>query len=157
DDQGERIDARLERATVRSRAALDYPSLQRTLDGGTADEPITLLREIGTRRRTLEAARGGFRLDLPSPEAVSTNDGGYDLSYSAPLPVEGWNAQISLLTGMEAARIMIDARVGILRTLPPPQQFLLDRLRRTARALHVDWPKGASWADVVRGLDRSRP
>ena len=36
------------------------------------------------------------------------------------MPVEKWNAQISLLTGMAAASLMVYARVGILRTLPPP-------------------------------------
>jgi exoribonuclease R len=157
DDSGASTAARLERATVKSRAALDYPSVQASLDRERADEPMQLLREIGTRRRELESARGGFSLDLPSQEVVAKADGTYDLAYAAPLPVEGWNAQISLLTGMEAAKIMVDARVGILRTLPPPEQWLLDRLRHTARALNVTWPKGASWAQVVRDLDRSRP
>ena len=157
DDTGASIDARLERATVKSRAALDYPSVQASLDAGRADDPLQLLRDIGARRRELETTRGGFSLDLPSQEVVSKGDGTYDLTYAAPLPVEGWNAQISLLTGMEAARIMVDARMGILRTLPRPEQWLLDRLRRTARALNVTWPAGASWADVVRGLDRNRP
>jgi exoribonuclease R len=157
DPHGERTDARLERAIVRSRAALDYPSVQQHLDADTADEPLQLLRDIGIRRRELEAARGGFSLDLPSQDVVPAADGTFDLVYTAPLPVEGWNAQISLLTGMEAARLMVEARAGILRTLPPPQQFLLDRLRRTARALHVAWPKDSSWADVVRNLDRTRP
>jgi exoribonuclease R len=156
DERGERAEARLERAIVRSRAALDYPSVQRRLDAGTADEPLRLLRDIGMRRRELEAARGGFSLDLPAQDVVPAANGTFDLAYTAPLPVEGWNAQISLLTGMEAARLMVEAGVGILRTLPPPQQFLLDRLRRTARALHVAWPKDASWADVVRNLDRTQ-
>jgi len=71
--------------------------------------------------------------------------------------VEGWNAQISLLTGMEAAKIMIDAHAGILRTVPAPEQWQLDRLRRTAVALHVAWPDGAQWADVLRTLDRGDP
>src|SRR5207248_7170872 len=79
------------------------------------------------------------------------------LAYGAPLPVEGWNAQISLLAGIEAARIMVDAGVGILRTLPSPRPEDLDRLRRSARALHVPWPDGASWGAVVAGLDRTQP
>jgi exoribonuclease R len=154
DDTGASTSARIERATVRSRAALDYASVQASLDAGRAEEPLTLLRDIGTLRRTLEAARGGVSLDLPSQEAVPQPAGGFSLRYAAPLPVEGWNAQISLLAGIEAAKIMLDARVGILRTLPSPEASRIDRLRRTARALDIAFPPDASWTDVVRSLDR---
>ena len=111
---------------MRSRAALDYASVQTALDTSRADEPLQLLQQIGTLRRALEAARGGVSLDLPSQEVTATPGGGFELQYAAPLPVESWNAQISLLTGMEAARIMIDAHVGIVRTVPPPQQWTVD-------------------------------
>ena len=157
DESGASTSARLERATVRSRAALDYPSVQTALDTGRADEPLQLLRRIGTLRRGLEAARGGVSLDLPSQEVIATPTGGFELRYAAPLPVEGWNAQISLLTGMEAARIMIEARIGIVRTVASPQQWQIDRLRRTARALGVEWPAGERWAAVVGRLDRADP
>jgi exoribonuclease R len=157
DETGASSSARLERATVRSRAALDYPSVQTALDNHRADEPLQLLQQIGPLRRALEAARGGVSLDLPSQEVTATSGGGFELQYAAPLPVEGWNAQISLLTGMEAARIMIDAHVGIVRTVPPPQKWQLDRLRRSARALDVAWPEGERWADVVSSLDRADP
>jgi exoribonuclease R len=155
DETGASSSARLERATVRSRAALDYPRVQTALDNNRADESLQLLRRIGTLRRALEAARGGVSLDLPSQEVTATPAGGFELRYAAPLPVEGWNAQISLLTGMEAARIMIDAHVGIVRTVASPQPWQLDRLRRTARALNVAWPAGERWADVVARLDRT--
>ncbi len=42
----------------------------------------------------------------------------WTLEFRAPLPVEGWNAQISLLTGMAAASLMMKGEIGILRTLP---------------------------------------
>ncbi len=157
DSTGVSVSARLERATVRSRAQLDYPGVQAALDNGTADEPLALLREIGTLRISLEAARGGVSLDLPSQEVTPTADGGFALAYAAPLPVEGWNAQISLLAGMEAAKIMIEAHTGIVRTVPSPEQWQLDRLRRSAGGLGVSWPDGAKWSDVLRGLDRSDP
>jgi exoribonuclease R len=157
DPTGATASARLERATVRSRAALDYPGVQVALDRGHADAPLALLREIGSLRRDLEAARGGISLDLPSQEVVADGEGSFRLEYDAPLPVEGWNAQISLLTGIEAAKIMIAAGHGIVRTLPPPQPQLIQRLRRIARALGVRWPKHTTWGEVVRGLDRTRP
>ena len=52
---------------------------------------------------------------------------------------------------------MVAARVGILRTVPAPEQFQLDRLQRSARGLGIAWSEGASWSDVVRHLDRADP
>jgi exoribonuclease R len=157
DETGAATSARLERATVRSRAKLDYPGVQAALDAGRADESLQLLRDIGTLRIALEAARGGVSLDLPSQEVTPQRDGGFTLEYGAPLAVERWNAQISLLAGMEAARIMVAAHTGMLRTVPTPEPWQLERLRRSARGLGVTWPAGASWAGVVRGLDRADP
>jgi exoribonuclease R len=157
DARGTSTAARLERATVRSRARLDYPGVQADLDANRAGEPLQLLREIGLLRVALEAARGGVSLDLPSQEVTPDGSGGFTLEYAAPLAAEGWNAQISLLAGMEAAKIMIDAHAGILRTVPAPEPWQLDRLQRTAGALHVAWPPGAKWADVLRTLDRGDP
>src|SRR5207248_7614251 len=59
DETGASSSARLERATVRSRAALDYASVQTALDTSRADEPLQLLQQIGTLRREPEAEHGG--------------------------------------------------------------------------------------------------
>lgn len=156
DASGEGTDVHVERALVRSRAKLGYQSAQQTLDDGTAPESLLLLREVGRLRQAREAARGG--VDLPIPEqVVARTDGGWRLEYRAPLPVEGWNAQISLLTGMAAAFLMMQAGVGILRTLPPADPRDLARLRRTARALRVDWPADLDYPGLVRSLDASIP
>ena len=69
------------------------------------------------------------------------------------MPVEGWNAQISLLTGMAAAHIMLYGQVGILRTMPPADPGSLRRLRQTAKALRIDWPQEMDYPDFVRALD----
>jgi exoribonuclease R len=156
DERGETVAARLERATMRSRRAMSYTEAQRELDGGDADVSLELLREIGQRRIALEAERGGVSLDLPTQEVVPSAAGGFELRYGAPLPVERWNAQISIMTGIEAAKIMVDAGVGILRTVPEPSPAFLARLRRSAQALHIPWPASERWSDVVRGLDRSK-
>jgi exoribonuclease R len=73
------------------------------------------------------------------------------------LPVETWNAQISLLTGFAAASMMIAERVGILRTLPPPAPEALKRLHRVAKALELDWPAEQHYPDFIRSLDPTRP
>jgi exoribonuclease R len=146
------VATRCERATVRSRAALAYPAVQHAIDSGEASTPLLLLREVGELLLTRERERGGVSIAAPSQEITRDARASYALELDAPLPVETWNAQISLLTGREAARLMAQGGVGIVRTLPAPDAAALDRLRHTARALSIDWPATATYADVVRGV-----
>ncbi|MFQ5558773.1 MAG: RNB domain-containing ribonuclease, partial [Acidimicrobiales bacterium] len=90
-------------------------------------------------------------------EVVRSADGRFALEYGESLPVESWNAQISLLTGMAGAGIMLDAGFGLLRTLPPPDPRTVSRLRRTARALGIEWPDRMGYAERVRGLQPDTP
>ena len=152
DETGEGIEVAVRRALVRSREKLDYASVQRSLDDGTASESLQLLREVGTLRQEREARRGGITLPIPEQE-VHKDSNGYTLRYRAPLPVEGWNAQISLMTGMGAAELMLSAGVGVLRTLPKADRGAVARLRRTAKALEIPWPDEVTYADLVRELD----
>jgi exoribonuclease R len=152
DDTGELVDAHLERATVRVRHAMSYRDAQAEIDGPGTRDGLTLLRTIGALRQDLETARGAVSLTLPSQEIIAT-DGGHRLVYDQSLPVEGWNAQISLLTGIAAAQIMVDAGIGLLRTLPPPDDDTIAELRRTALGLRVDWPADEPYAERVRRLD----
>jgi exoribonuclease R len=145
------------RALVKSVARLDYPSVQKALDAGTADEVIGLLRDVGRLREAREVDRGGVSLQTPEQQVEELPDGTWTVAYRTPEPVEGWNAQISLLTGMCAARIMLDGGVGIVRTLPPPDDVTVESIRRSAVALGVDWPTGVRYADVIRGLDPANP
>ena len=147
-------EARVTRAVVRSRAAHDYPTVQRALDEGSADRAFVLLREVGLARQRQEQERGGVSLNLPEQIVRQTEDG-YRLEHRTPLAIEGWNAQLSLLTGMAAATLMVDGGVGLLRTLPPPEPDLLERLHRSAAALGVLWPRGAPYGDLVRAIDAS--
>ncbi len=156
DETGEGIEVDVRRALVRSRAKLSYEGAQRSLDDGSADEVILLLREVGTKRQEREARRGGVSLPLPEQEVTRGPDG-YRLEYRAPLPIEGWNAQISLMTGMAAAELMLTGEVGILRTVPAPDPSRLARLRRTAKALDVPWPEGLTYPDFIRTLDPNLP
>lgn len=152
DAEGGTETTRVRRALVRSRAKLDYAGVQRQIDAGTAEESLALLKDIGTLREEQEIARGGISLDVPEQEIVE-RDGSYGLDYRAPLPADGWNAQISLLTGMAAARLMKESGTGILRTLPVAPDGAVARLRRSAEALHIDWPHHVPYAQVVRSLD----
>jgi exoribonuclease R len=147
DATGELTATDLVRAQVRSVA-------QHTYEDVPADLEATL-REVGERRLALERARGGVRLAVPEQEVVA-EDGGWTVQYRAPLASEEYNAQISLLTGMAAAALMLRGGCGILRTQPPPDEGAIARLRRQAAALGIDWPAGTSYPEFVRGLDPSR-
>jgi exoribonuclease R len=156
DETSEGVAVHVRRARVRSRRKLDYAGVQRALDEGTADEAVALLPEIGRLRQERQARVGGVDLPIPDQE-VELVDGSYRLSFRAPLPVEDWNAQISILTGQAAALLMLRAKVGILRTLPQGDDYAVGRLRRTAAALGVPWPEEQPFPDFLRGLDASIP
>jgi exoribonuclease R len=155
DEEGREGAVTLERALVRSRAALSYADAQAAIDAGRHDG-LLALRDLGLLRLAREAERGGVSLTLPVQDVVAEG-GGYALRYEAPLPVEDWNAQVSLLAGICAARIMAEGGVGLFRTLEPADPRALDGLRRSAQALGVAWPAGAPYAEVVRGLDPALP
>jgi exoribonuclease R len=156
DETGEGVDVRVERARVRSTAQLTYEAAQRAIDDGTAGEVLQLLREIGELRIRRDALRGGVSLPLPEQE-VDVQGQHWTLEFRSLLPVELWNAQISLLTGFGAASLMVYARVGLLRTLPPPDPRDVQRLHRTAKALGIPWPAEQLYPDFIRAIDPTDP
>lgn len=157
DERGELGEARVERALVRSREQLTYEQAQVEIDSGAARPALALLAEVGRLREDRERERGGVSLQIPTQEIGVDADGRYTLRFRATLPVEGHNAQISLLTGMAAARLMLAGRIGVLRTLPPADPDALRRLRRTAKALHIAWSANQSYPEFVHSLDPSVP
>lgn len=156
DDSGETVGVSVERARVRSRAKLDYVTVQRQFEAGTAPEALVLLPEIGGLLARRAAERGAVDLPLPSQEVERDGDG-WRLVLRAPLAIEEHNAQISLLTGMAAARIMLDGGVGLLRTMPSPKPEAVARLRAAAAPLGIDWPEGATVGAVIAGVDPADP
>ena len=81
DETGEGIKVDVRRALVRSREKLDYDGVQRSLDDGSADESLQLLREVGLLRQEREARQGGVQLAIPEQEVEETANG-YELSLS---------------------------------------------------------------------------
>ncbi len=157
DSSGEVSSASVTRALVRSRARLTYGEAQAALDAGVASESLALLADVGRLRQERERERGGVSLEVPEQQIVQQPGGGFDLELRRTLPVEGWNAQISLLTGIAAATMMREAGVGLLRTLPPAERRDVDRLRRTAAALGIDWPADLPYASLLPVLSSRRP
>lgn len=156
DGDGRLVETDVRRARVRSRQQLDYATVQQQLDSGSAPPALRLLAEVGRLRQLLEIERGAVSLPIPD-QVVTRVDGGWKLEFQSPLPVEGWNAQISLLTGMAAADLMIREETGILRTLPPARPAELKWIRRVAKALEVSWPEGVKYPELIRSLDARIP
>ncbi len=159
DAEGEVRSADVTRALVRSTQRRDYDTVQAEVDaspGRLADEQLRLLREVGERRLALEQQRGGASLPMPEQEVVPDGDG-YALRLRPPSAAEDWNAQISLMTGMAAADMMLAAQVGILRTMPAPDPRALALLHRQAAALGARWPAELPYGAFLRTLDRTDP
>jgi len=152
DAAGERIAVDVHRASVRSRARLDYAGVQDDCDAGRPHPAVALLPELGALRRGLAVARGAIELELPEQEVVPDGAGGWTTRIRQRPPVEAWNAEVSLLTGTAAASLMLEAGVGVLRTLPAPEPSAVEQLRRTAATLGIAWPDGATAAQVLSGL-----
>ncbi len=157
DPVGAPVDVRLERALVRSVAQFDYPGVQADTEANRLHPSIALLPAVGRLRLQAARERHAITLDLPDAEVLRGPDGNWTLELRAVLPVEQWNAEISLLTGMCAARIMIDGGYGLLRTLPEPDARSIAKLRKETAALGIRWPEGSPPGDVVATLDGSRP
>lgn len=169
DADGVMTAARVERAIIRSREQLDYPSVQRLInqsktrgvslhDDDDVPEPIALLCDLGPLRLDLQVTRGGASIDVPEQEVVVSENGDrFRLAYRAPLPIEDHNAQLSLAAGIAAARLQGEAGVGIWRTLDPAQDRDIAALRRVARGLDLDWPRAMPYGVFARGLDVTGP
>src|SRR4029453_5783445 len=139
-----------------SRAQLSYGEAQAEMDGSLPRQTLGLLKLVGQWRQIREPNRGGGTLQIPQQEIQKQGDG-WALAFRAPEPVEGWNAQISLLTGMAAAHIMLYGQTGILRPIPPADAHSPRRLRQVAKALKIVWPPEVDYPDFVRTLNPARP
>jgi len=154
-DEGARpTETTLTRAIVRSRAQWSYVDAQRAIDAGTAPETLLAMPWFGAQRTERERERGGASLNIPETR-IETDGDGYRLERSDEVPLEDWNAQVSLLTGMAAADIMLRGGVGILRTMPPAGADDVADFRAQTIALGLPWRPDVTYGDYLRTLDRS--
>lgn len=151
DERAVPVSTSLRRGIVRSRAQWTYAAAQRAIDDGSGPDALQVLRWFGQQRSQRERERGGASLNSPEVE-VSPVDGTYRLERRRTLPVEDWNAHVSLLTGMEAARIMLAGRVGILRTMPEADPEDVAAFRAQTLALGLEWPADIGYGEYLRGL-----
>ncbi|WP_029537299.1 MULTISPECIES: RNB domain-containing ribonuclease [unclassified Rhodococcus (in: high G+C Gram-positive bacteria)] len=152
DESAEPVSCTVSRATVRSVARLDYAGVQADAEAGRLHPSIASLPEFGRLRTAAAVARGAIELRLPEQEVVPDGDG-WRVDLAPRTEADDWNAEISLLTGMCAAAMMLDAKVGLLRTLPPAGPDAVEALRRTASALAIDWPQSVGVGELLARLD----
>lgn len=157
DGSGALVDAEVRRATVRSRRQLTYGEAQAAIDRDDAPPALAHLPAVGRVLLADAARRDAIDLGLPEQEVVPTHHGGWTLTLRAGLPVEDWNAQISLLTGRAAAAMMLEAGVGLLRTVPAAEPERVERLRAAGHGLGIAWADHERVGAVLARLDRSDP
>ncbi|MFD4428683.1 RNB domain-containing ribonuclease [Nocardia sp. NPDC058497] len=147
------------RALVRSRERFDYAQVQAAADAGTLHPSLIALPEFGRLRIEAGLDQGAISLRLPAQDVVRHGDN-WRLELEPRTAADDWNEQVSLLTGMCAARIMLahnGTRIGLLRTMPPPPESAIASMRRTAAALGVSWPADMPVGRLLAGLDANAP
>ncbi|HEV3050524.1 MAG TPA: hypothetical protein VGX50_09460, partial [Longimicrobium sp.] len=88
---------------------------------------------------------------------LTTRRLGYALEFEAPQSSEEWNEQVSLLTGHAAAKLMLQARVGLVRVMGPPDPAAVESFRHAAGTLRFPWPEAMPYAEFIRTVDISHP
>lgn len=152
---GEVKDFTVYRAIVRSRAKLDYEGVEADRLNGTLHPAIRHLPELGQARQQSDLRRDAINLRLPSI-AVDEEDGEYQLRIEPRQLMNDYNAELSLLAGMCAGQMMMDAGVGILRTLPPAKPKDIAAFDSAAAAL--GFHRGSkSVGELLAEVDASTP
>ena len=146
---GEALLDGVERARIRSRAKLAYETVR-------ADQLPHGFTELTRRIEAAELARGAARVEPPEQEVVEEN-GCYRLRLRPQSWAEDKNAALSLATNLAVADLLFKARTGLFRTMAEPEDWAIRRLRHTAKALGVDWPKPEALQQLERRLDPARP
>lgn len=139
----------VERAVIRNRAKLAYATVT------SADIPEGF-EELSRRIEAAELARGADRIDFPEQEVVRAPNG-FALRFGQRRDVERQGAALSLATNLAVADLLFAERTGLFRTMPPVDDSGVQRLRHTARAFGLSWPREQSLVDFERSLDRLDP
>ena len=139
-----------ERAMIRNRAKLAYPTV-------TPRDLPTTFPELSRRIEHAERERGADRIQWPEQEVVHADGGGFTLRFRPRNDAEQQNAAMSLASNMAIAEALWDARTGLFRTMPPIDERRIGRLRHTARAFGLEWPKGTSLGAFERSLPADDP
>ncbi|CAN5807979.1 MAG: RNB domain-containing ribonuclease [Ilumatobacteraceae bacterium] len=138
-----------ERALIKSRAKLAYDTVRN-------DDLPDGFDELSVRIEAAEDRRGAPRVEFPDQELEHVN-GAWVLRIGARLETEDQNAAMSLAANLAVADALLAAGTGLFRVMAEPGARSIERLRHTANAFGLAWPKGQSLADFRRTLDRTDP
>jgi len=140
----------VERALVRSRAKLGYATVH------PEDLPAGF-EELARRIAAAEDARGASRVDPPQQQVVEGSDGCFSLEFRPMSAAEQANAALSLAANLAIAELLYAHGTGLFRVMPEPDERAVRRLRHSAQALGVDWPRPMSLEHRERTLDPNDP
>lgn len=138
------------RAMIRSRAKLAYETV-------TPADLSADFFELSRRIQQAEDARGAARVDAPQQELVVGADGRFALAFRPQREAELQNASLSLAANLAIADALLAHRTGLFRVMPEPDQRAVYRLRHSAKALGLSWPKDMPLKQFETGLDHANP
>lgn len=157
--EGEVENFTVRRCLVRSVARFDYNGVEEDLRAGKLHPSIALLPDVGRSRQGSDLRRQAINLRVPSisvENAEDTEAGAFHLSIDPRQSMNDYNAELSLMAGMCAGRMMVEAGVGILRTLPPADEKSLAKFDTAAAALGYE--RGdRSVGELLAEVDASTP
>jgi exoribonuclease R len=139
-----------ERALIQSRAKLAYDSVR-------ADQLPPSFADLAARIAAAEDRRGAARVDPPEQEVERGNDGKFALTLRPQLASEQSNAAMSLACNLALADALFAAHTGLFRVMPPPDARAVNRLRHTAAAFGLDWPKALGLSQYEKQLNPADP
>src|SRR6185369_7221394 len=113
--------------------------------------------ELSRRIAAAEDARGASRVDPPQQQVSEGPGGGFCLEFRPMSAAEQSNASLSLAANLAVADALYSHGTGLFRVMPVPDDWGIRRLRHSAKALGVDWPKAVSLEDRQRSLDPNDP
>jgi exoribonuclease R len=148
-DGAARLDG-VEQAVIRSRAKLGYATVR-------SEDLPPQFGELARRVQAAEQARGASRVDPPQQQVVELADGTFSLEFRPMSPMEEANAALSLAANLAVADALYNHGTGLFRVMPEPDDWAIRRLRHSAKALGVDWPKEVSLEQRQKDLDPNDP
>lgn len=138
------------RAVIRSRAKLAYETVR-------ADDLPAGFAEVSRRLAAADNRRGAARVDPPEQEVERDASGHFTLRLRPLGWAERHNAALSLATNLAVAEALLAAQTGLFRVMDRPAPAAEARLRHTAKAFGLDWPREASLTQFERLLDPAEP
>jgi VacB/RNase II family 3'-5' exoribonuclease len=150
DSAGKAVLQGVERAVIHSRAKLAYDTVR-------DDELPAGFADLARRIAAADDARGAARIDPPEQEVERDAASHFTLRLRPLSVAERSNAAMSLATNLAVADMLLAAKTGLFRVMAEPDEHAQNRLRHTAQAFGLSWPKQATLEQFERLLNPADP